>query len=380
MPYRRIRDPHKLHALLDAVLLVESGLDLDTTLRRVVEAARALTGARYGALGVLAPDGQGLAHFVYSGLDAEAAARIGALPKGAGILGLLIREPKPLRLADLTTHPDSVGFPPGHPPMQSFLGVPIRIRDQVYGNLYLTDKEDAAEFSSDDEALVEAFAKAAGIAVENARLHARVAELALAADRERIARELHDTVLQNLFATGLALQSVVPITEVPAVRKQILQTIADLDETIRQIRTTIFSLEPPPDEIPGLRAQVLSICAEASRSLGFEPAVRFEGALDSLVPEPVARELLLVLREALANVARHAKASAVAVEVGICDRQLRLVVEDNGIGFSPDRVSAAGHGLRNMRGRAEDFGGRFEIGAVDDGGTRLDWSVPLPVA
>ena len=199
--------PRRLRELLDAVLALSSDLDAPTMLRRIVEAAVELVDARYGALGVLDDSGTYLAQFVTVGIDDDAHHLIGKLPEGHGILGSLIVDAKPLRLPDLREHPDSFGFPPHHPPMRSFLGVPVRVRDQVFGNLYLTDKTTAEAFTDVDEELVVGLAAAAGIAVENARLHARVQEFALVADRERIARDLHDTVVQRLFATGLSLQA-----------------------------------------------------------------------------------------------------------------------------------------------------------------------------
>src|SRR3954462_7359047 len=166
-------------------------------LDRIIRAAVDLVDARYGALGVLDETGTRLAQFITVGIDDEARARIGNVPEGHGILGLLIVEPTPIRLPDLREHPDSFGFPPNHPPMRSFLGVPIRVRDTVFGNLYLTDKRTAEVFSDVDEELVVGLAAAAGVAIENARLHSRLGELALVDDRERIARDLHDTVIQR---------------------------------------------------------------------------------------------------------------------------------------------------------------------------------------
>jgi transcriptional regulator with GAF, ATPase, and Fis domain len=192
--------------LLDAVLTVGSDLDLPSMLERIVQAAVDLVDARYGALGVLDDTGARLSQFITVGVDAETRAAIGHLPEGHGILGLLVVDAKPLRLPDLREHPDSYGFPPHHPPMRSFLGVPILVRDEVFGNLYLTDKTSAEAFTDVDEELVVGLAAAAGVAIENARLHARVQELALLEDRERIARDLHDSVIQRLFATGLSLQ------------------------------------------------------------------------------------------------------------------------------------------------------------------------------
>ncbi|MER6878082.1 GAF domain-containing protein, partial [Amycolatopsis sp. NPDC000673] len=160
----------KMDGLLEAVLAVASGLELDATLRRIVRAAVELGEAHYGALGVLGDDGA-LAEFVYLGIDAETRARIGHLPEGHGLLGLVIDDAKPLRLTEISAHPASVGFPANHPPMHSFLGVPVRVRDEVFGNLYLTEKKDGAEFTDDDEVIVRALAAAAGIAIENAHLY-----------------------------------------------------------------------------------------------------------------------------------------------------------------------------------------------------------------
>ena len=181
--------PRSLRQLLDAVITVGSDLDLETVLRHIVESAVALVDARYGALGVLDESRTSLSQFITVGLDDVTYRAIGPLPKGHGILGLLIRDPRPIRLPDLNEHPDSYGFPPNHPPMKSFLGVPVRVRDQVFGNLYLTDKTTAEVFTDIDEEMVVALAAAAGVAIENARLHLRVRELALLEDRERIARD-----------------------------------------------------------------------------------------------------------------------------------------------------------------------------------------------
>jgi len=164
-----VRTRGRLQGLLDAVLAVAAGLELDSTLRRIVQAAVDLVDARYGALGVLGPN-EGLSEFVHVGINSEERARMGHLPEGRGLLGLLIKHPRVIRLPDLGQHPASVGFPPNHPPMSSFLGAPVRVRNEVFGNLYLTEKRDAAEFTSDDEVVLQALAAAAGVAVENARL------------------------------------------------------------------------------------------------------------------------------------------------------------------------------------------------------------------
>jgi len=375
VPDHQIGDPDQLQALLDGVLMIESEIELPAVLRHIVEVACTLVDAGYGALGVIDETGTGLSEFVTVGFDQPTIDVIGNLPEGAGILGLLILDPTPIRLADLSVHPDSAGFPPGHPPMRSFLGVPVKIRDRVFGNLYLTEKKGAGEFSDADKELMMALASAAGIAVENARLHARVQRLTVAADRERIARDLHDTVIQRLFATGLALQSSLPLAENPDLRDRLEAAISDLDDIIRQVRTTIFSLEPPSTAERGVRARVLEVCADAARSLGFEPEVRFVGVIDRRVSDALASQLLSTLREALTNVARHAGASQTEVELAVAD-DLYLRVMDDGVGSAGTEPST-GNGLRNMAERAESLGGSFTLATRPGGGTELNWRVPL---
>src|SRR5579863_681425 len=190
VPFHRIRDVHRLQALVGAMLLVEEDLDLPTVLRTVVETAVDLVGASFGALGVLDETGSGLAEFVHVGMTPEQIEAIGRLPEGQGLLGMLIKEPQPLRVAELGSHPESAGFPVGHPPMRSFLGVPVAVRGEPYGNLYLSEKRDGAEFTAEDEDVVQALALTAALAIDKARTHARMRELTLAEERERIARDL----------------------------------------------------------------------------------------------------------------------------------------------------------------------------------------------
>jgi signal transduction histidine kinase len=375
-PLRGVDDPVRLRALISAVLAIGSDLSLPALLRHVVESAVTLVDARYGALGVLDTAGEGLSEFVNVGMRAEQIAAIGHLPEGHGILGLLILEPKALRLADLGTHRDRFGFPEHHPPMVSFLGVPIRVRGQVFGNLYLTDKQGAAAFSQEDEILAGALAGAAGIAIENTRLLARVRELTLVEDRERIAADLHDTVIQRLFATGLGLQATVGAIDNPAVAERIQEAVDELDETIRRIRSTIFALQSP--RVPGrsLRDEILGLATEAAPNLGFEPGVRFEGLIDHGVSEAVGVQLLAVLREALSNVVRHAGASRVNVTVEVTGDVLVATVMDNGVGAGLGE-RPGGKGLASLRHRAEALDGTMELlGGADGVGTTLRWTVP----
>jgi len=536
-------------ALLDAVVAIGGDLDLHAVLERIVAAARVLSGARYAALGVIGPDGL-LADFVTSGLDAETIARIGDLPRGHGVLGELIRHPRPLRLRDISEHPRSVGFPAHHPRMDGFLGVPVRTGDRVFGNLYLTEKEpgDAAGsgFTAADEAVVVALASAAGVAVDNARLFeqglrrqrwlaaaataarslvgngraagaqeitaqaraaagaggaalllaagagplvveatdgegglavgdqlpedaaaavdgagtdggalawapeplARVlgledrgsalvrplgrrrtslpagadditgllvltwprgagreaaqhvldqdaaevssfaeqvalalevaraeadrARIAVYGDRDRIARDLHDLVIQRIFAVGLSLQAVGQGALPAPLAQRLDRAVDDLDETIKDVRRTIFALHSRPGE-GDLRADVDHELALAADRLGFAPSLEVGGPLGS-VPAPLRADLLAVLREALANAARHAGASAVDVRVKVGEQALVSVTDDGrGVPSAPARRS----GLANLEQRASARGGVLEIGPGAAGGTSVRWRVPL---
>ena len=531
----------RTHALLEAVVAVGSHLELEVVLRQIVEAAVELVSARYGALGVIGEGGR-LVEFVPVGLDESEIARVHHWPEGRGLLGELISHPQPLRLHDLTTDPRSSGFPDGHPPMRSFLGVPVRIRDEVYGNLYLTEKQ-GGDFDEEDEALVLALAAAAGVAIENARLYAearrqqqwlrasaevtqrllsgdqaadvlnqvtqqalemsgadlvvlalptgkgtklviehacgsgaaealglvlpaegsasgivmasgkplaiddfsadaRVAEvarehmplgpavlaplgpggdirgvltagrhqgalplapaavdmlitfaaqagiglelaehrreaqrLALFEDRDRIARDLHDLVIQRLFATGMSLQGATALIGDAEVTQRVEKAVDALDETIRDIRSAIFELQSRGEAKPlPLRGRILGVVEEMTDPLGYPPGLRMAGQLDTRVSEPIAEQMLAALREALANVAKHARASRVdvAVEAG---HDLVLTVRDDGVGLGK---STRRSGLANLAERAAELGGTMRATAAESGGTKVEWRVPLP--
>jgi signal transduction histidine kinase len=326
---------------------------------------------------VLDESGASLAEFITVGMDDSTRRAIGDLPKGLGILGVVIADAQPLRLHDLTKHADSYGFPPNHPPMRSFLGVPVRLRDEVFGNLYLTDKWSAEAFTDVDEDLVVALAGAAGVAIENARLHARLQDLALAADRDRIARDLHDSVIQRLFATGLSLQGAVRLirNDPSAAAIRVESAVDDLDATVRQIRTAIFGLETSRDRDDGLRARILGLVRDAAGPLGFEPRILLDGPLDTGLDDTVGSELMSVLREALSNVARHARATRVDIQV-LVDADVCVRVLDDGVG-PPVAAPRSGRGLANMAARAEQLGGTLDVRPEPDGGTVLEWRVPF---
>jgi signal transduction histidine kinase len=533
----------RINALLEAVVAISSDLELESVLRRIVEAAVHLVDARYGALGVIGEDGR-LTEFVPVGLDDAQIAAIDHWPDGKGLLGELIRQPRVLRTPDIAAHPQSSGLPAGHPPMRTFLGAPVQIRDTVYGNLYLTDKRGGEPFDDDDEALVVALAAAAGAAVDKARLYAearrrqrwlqatadvtrrllsdatpeevlrlitdlalelagadlavlalpaggsgdliiehasgsgadgavglvlperasvsgivmnsgtplfiddfsaddRVASVArehlglgpavvfplgppggvrgaltagrrpgskplsadavdmittfvaqagigleladhrrdaervaVFADRDRIARQLHDLVIQRLFATGMSLQAATGMMPQGAATARVGQAVDALDETIKDIRSSIFMLQthPAQESLPGMRAQIITVTDEMTSALGFAPSLRLDGSLDSQVPDHIGNDMLIALREALSNAARHAKASRVDVTVG-GGSELVLVVQDNGSGMAQ---TGRRSGLANLQHRAEELGGQLRLDQPQGGGTRLEWRVPLP--
>jgi signal transduction histidine kinase len=379
VPFRTIEDPAKLRRLLEAVLLLEADLSLPVLLRHLIEEACSMAGARYGALGVLNDDRTGLAEFITVGLTDEQERSIGHRPTGLGVLGLLITDPRPLRLADIHEHADSAGFPPGHPPMMSFLGVPVMAHDEVYGNLYLTDKTGWSEFTRDDESLVSALASAAGIAIENARLHERVQEVAVLEDRDRIARDLHDDVIQRLFAIGLSLQGVTRLPAAAGVVERVQRAVDDLDGTIRQIRSSIFELAATSDG-RGLRAEVLALVHELQPVVGFDVPVSFAGSVDTAISGEIVEHLLFTVREALTNVGRHASASRASVTVSATGGVCALEITDDGRGIGAVPVHAShdgGRGLANMRRRAEKLGGELELEEPPGGGTTLVWRVPI---
>jgi len=376
VPFRSIEDPTKLRRVLEATLLIESNLELPEVLRHVVEEACSMTGARYGALGVLDEEKQALAQFITVGLSAEDEARIGPRPTGRGVLGLLIADPQTLRITEMGRHPDSLGFPPNHPPMTSFLGAPIKVRDEVYGNLYLAEKVGWSEFTLDDEALVGALSQAAGIAIENARLHDRVRRAAVYEDRDRVARDLHDTVIQRLFALGLTLQGLA--ARLPeATANQLGCAVAEIDQVIAQVRSTIYELGMGEDS-RGIRDDIANLVRQLHEVVGFEVGLTFTGPLDAAVDDLVLEHLLATIREALTNVGKHAHATRAAVRVEADGAWCILTIADDGVGLAGTSAAAGGGlGLPNLRRRAEKLHGTLSFDSPPEGGTVLTWKVPI---
>jgi signal transduction histidine kinase len=374
VPYRRIDDPEKLRRLMAAVLMVTADIELPELLKHFIAEACAVVEARYGALGVLNPARTALDQFLTVGLTDEEERRIGPRPTGRGVLGLLITDPEPLLLDEIRAHPDSYGFPPHHPPMGSFLGVPLRVRGEVYGNLYLTDKRNGQPFNEEDEAMAEALAQAAGIAIENTRLNDTARLVGLLDDRDRIARDLHDRVIQRIFSVGMSLQGATRLPGPPEIKARVDKAVDDLDATIDEIRTAIFELEDGMGD-RGLRRSVLDLADELAPLLGSRPDVTFVGPVDSGVSQQTADHLLAVLREALTNAGKHARATRFRITLTVGD-ELRLDVTDNGRGLTTATAGTNGLGLTNLRHRAEKLGGTLELQTPDEGGTRLVWRVP----
>jgi len=374
--YRQIDDPDRLHAVIDAILTIEVDAQLNELLSAIVEQAVGLVGARYGALGVLTPAGDQLDAFITVGLDEHARQTIGSTPTGKGLLGHVIDHATPRRVEDISTDPDRAGFPPNHPVMSSFLGVPVRLEHgEVFGNLYLCDRLDGQPFSDDDEVLVDTLGRAAGLLIDKARMQLQLRDLALTEERERIARDLHDTVIQRLFAVGLSLQGSTRGEIPPALSVKLDRAIDDLDGTIREIRSTIFAISQSDGvEAPTMRKRVLDLCDDAAGQLGLDLSVSIEGPLEELVGTKAADSLLAALRETLSNVIRHAEASRAEVEVAVSSSALRLIVRDDGQGL-PAEPRRAGRGLLNLSARAEALGGHCEIGHGPSGGTELTWTI-----
>ncbi len=355
-------------------MLIESELDLDVLLRSIVSASCELVGARYGALGVLSADGTELTNFITHGLTPEEGRRIGDMPKGHGLLGQVIIDAKTRRSDNLTHDPAAHGFPPNHPVMTTFLGVPVTHGNgRVFGNLYLTDKTGGSPFDDDDVAVVESFGRAAGLIVDEARLRQQMRQLTLTEERERLARDLHDTVIQRLFAVGLSLNGLLNTTLDHVAKQKVSTAIDDLDATIREIRTTIFEISR--DRVAtgsGFRARASAIVDEVATRLGLAASIAFDGAIDTLVGPDCADQASRALRELLTNVVRHAQASRVRVEVRAKVGRLELVVADDGQGF--ESSDGAGKGLDNVEARARDLGGEFSVVSSLGNGTIATWT------
>ncbi len=370
------RLPEAVEALDAAVRGISGVLDIDQVLQLIVDRVRELVSATYAALGIVDETGR-ITQFITSGITAEQRRAIGDLPRGHGLLGLIIRENRAYRIPSIASHPESYGFPPNHPPMTSFLGVPITVKGDVVGRLYLTDKRDAHEFSANDQALVETFALHAGIAIDNARLHDQVQRLAVVDERDRISRDLHDSIIQSIYAVTLSLDDVPDLVgeDPDEARARVDAAIDALHAVIRDIRTFIFGLRPILLDSGSVMDGLGTLADELRRNTAIEVEVRGEAPPDLSVE--VVAELLTIAREALANMARHSAAGHAEIALSAADGGVRLLMADDGQGFDHTATPAAGHhGLANMRARAERLGGTMVIERGSERGTRIIVDIP----
>lgn len=348
-------------------------LEIDAVLRLIVDRARDLVRSSYAALGIVDSGGV-IERFITVGIDRGDRERIGDLPRGHGLLGLIIREGRSFRIPEIAAHPDSSGFPPHHPPMRSFLGVPIIVAGTSVGNLYLTNKIDAAEFSEGDQALVEMFALHAGIAIENARLHAQVQRLAIVDDRERIAKDLHDGIIQSIYAVGLSLEDLPELMDEDRAEGQarLDRAIDALHMTIRDIRNFIMGLRPELLDEDDLVGSLQALAEEVRLSSIVEVDAAIDPVAAASLPAHARAAIFHITREALSNVARHAHASRASVVLRRDGPAVTLEIGDNGTGFDPDADRASTHeGLPNMAGRATRHGGALRIESAPGSGTRI---------
>jgi len=377
--HRLERQNRELLALHDATLDVTAELSLDTVLKKVVEQARNLVGAKYGALSVIDRDNRILA-FLTAGISQEARDRIGPPPVGHGLLGIVLREEQRLRLKDLTSHPMSHGFPEHHPAMHSLLAVPIPCKSPFLGNLYLTEKLGAGEFTADDEETVVRFALQAALAIDNAHLHEQAADLAVAQERLRIAHEMHDGLAQVLGYVNTKVQA----AEMYLKREKVDEAAAQLRElagaargAYADVREAIVGLRT----LPGQRSldDVLREYLERWQEMsGVESAL----ALDANVQLRPTHELQIVriVQEALTNVRKHARASHARVELRRDGSRLVATISDDGIGFNAEaraRGEFPQFGMATMRERAESIGGTLRIDSAAGRGTTVCLELPL---
>ena len=374
-----MRSEDALYALDRATRAIAGELDVDRVLQLIIDSVRELVGAKYAALGTFDSRGR-IERFITSGMSDELRHRIGSLPQGHGLLGTIIRDGVTLRIPDIARHPDSYGFPPEHPPMGSLLGAPIRVGGKTVGNFYLTEKVEASEFNDADQELVEMFALHAGIAIQNARLHQEVQKLAIVDERLRISRDLHDGIIQSIYAVSLSLEDVPELIDEDASEAgaRVDRAIDRLHTTISDIRTFIVGLGPEDDA--GLRGALESLARELLTASDVELTIDLSGAaeLDGRLSPEAGHELSQIAREALSNVARHSGASHASLSLQVEGDAAILEVKDDGRGFNPGKRLGSGHfGLANLRDRSAAVAGTLAIESKPGKGTRIIVSLPL---
>jgi signal transduction histidine kinase len=367
--------------LIEAGMALVSELSLDAVLLRIVELAVDLTGARYGALGVLTPDGRSIEEFITVGITAEERAALGDPPTGHGLLGALIREARPLRIPDIGADPRSVGFPKNHPPMKSLLGAPVAGRGKVFGNIYLTDKQDAEAFDEEDERVLVVLATQAAVAVENARLYdetersgRELQRLQVLEERERIGKELHDGVIQSLFAVGMHLQGLATATDDDNISGNLESAVEDIDHAIRDLRNYIFGLRPGILADRQLDQALKEMATDFAARSGVVTVVDVDADAASRLTSRAA-DVVQIVREALSNVGRHGAATTCRVSVERNAAGLVIEVDDDGQGFDVE-LTRSGMGLQNLQERVGSLGGVFQIESTPGEGATVRATFP----
>ncbi len=371
-----IAQSRRLRALNEAGLALSAELETETLLHKIADLARVVGDAKFAALGTFDDDGQ-VTGFYTSGISDAEYARIGHVPVGKGILGLLPRAGRPIRLRDLHDHPASVGFPPNHPQMRSFLGVPIRWRGQSVGNLYLTEKQGAAEFTPEDEEALLALAAQAAIAIENARLYAHTSQMSALEERHRIGMDLHDGAIQSLYGLGLQLELTSELVDTAPqdAKERLGRSVDRLNAAIADLRNYVLGLRPirgsdrPLAESLPILASQIATNALLDVDIGVDPVA--EAGLDAAGREAV----FYVAADALGNVARHARARHVGLSLRRDGDAVVLEIVDDGVGYDTSR-SVGGLGLRNMRERAFNAGAQLDVTSAPGAGTRLQLRIP----
>ena len=370
-----------LEALNNAALAIASELDVDKVLQLIVDSARELVGAQYAALAVgdWRMPGPGNVHrFVVSGMARDEIKKIAHWPLGRGLLGAVIHGQEPVRVSQINEDPRAVGMPEGHPPMDGFLGVPIVAAGETLGNLYLTNKHNNLEFDDADLRLIEMLAAHAAVAIQNARLYSQVERLAILEERTRIGMDLHDGVIQSIYAVGLTLESTrLALPDDADEVSTLLDTaIEGLNDAIRDIRNFILDLRPrrfAGDVQQGLAQLVREFQANTMVPVSVSVPDRLED-----LPLPHGRAIFLTTQEALANVARHARATKVDISLQCVADRVTLAIRDNGRGFDSTNESLrVGHGLANMQARAESLNGSFKIQSSPGKGSAVLLDLPL---
>jgi signal transduction histidine kinase len=374
------RQNAELLALHGAGLDVTAELSLDAVLNKVVERARILVGARYGALSVVNDDAS-IQTFLTSGVTSEQRARIGPPPAGHGLLGVVLHEGERLRLPDIGDDPRSHGFPRNHPVMRSLLAVPVTCKGPFVGNLYLSEKQDGGEFTPGDEETLERFAVQAAIAIDNAHLHRQVSDFAVAQERLRIAHEMHDGIAQVLGYVNTKVQAAkeyIRQNKTEEGMEQLRELAAAAREAYSDVRESIVDLRT----LSGPPRSLHLVLEEYVAHWKMQAGVTVDLLLDDDITVPPGMELQVVriIQESLANVRKHAKAAKASLEVRKRGGKLSITVSDDGVGLpdAPRKTDFPRFGISTMRERAESIGGTFSIQSNPGGGTVVHAGIPLP--